>query len=325
MDAVSIYERFPNEGAVIDAMIEARFGGPHPYCVHCGESNVERIDDRLFRCRPCQKKFSVLKGTIFERTKVDLRKWLYALLKISANGRKGISSCELARDISVRQATAWKMLTKIREAMKRANSEVEALRNIVEVDEVFIGGKPRRLNSKWVTEKPKPKTPVVTFVERPAVGRPGRARVFVPQPDHKGRRLTAPTMTDAVLQHVDTLAEVHTDEAPHYHELKSKGFLHETVLHNRRYVGEFGHNHINSAESFHAIVKRAHRGIYHQYAPGNVAAYMEECAYRWNRREEKPTFEALVELAVRGPGEEPKRKREPWPPPMGEDGQMELF
>ena len=86
MDAISIYDRFPSEGAAIDALIESRYGGPHPHCHHCGENNVERINDRKFRCRSCQKKFSVFTNTIFYRTKVDIRKWFYALIKISYNG-----------------------------------------------------------------------------------------------------------------------------------------------------------------------------------------------------------------------------------------------
>ena len=147
----------------------------------------------------------------------------------------------------------------------------------------------------------------------------------IPQPDHKGRRLTAPQVTETILNHVDTMAEVHTDEAPHYHELRGIGYLHETVNHSRRYVGQFGHNHINTAESFHSLPKRMHFGVYHQFGREYVGAYMEEAAYRWNTRRERPTFEWLVKLAGRGPREPERRNREVWPPPMGESTQMELF
>ena len=94
-------------------------------------------------------------------------------------------------------------------------------------------------------------------------------------------------------------------------------------MHNKRYVDAFGHNHINSAESFHAILKRGHYGVHHQYAPSNVILYAEEAAFRWNRRREKAGFGLFMELALAGRREK-RVQPEPWPPRMDEDMQRRL-
>jgi transposase-like protein len=328
MDVVTIYDQFPTEQAFIEHFIELRFGSVDPACLHCGSVNVQRETDRKFRCRDCRRKFSVLSGTLFERTKIDLRKWYYALIKATTNARKGISSHELGRDLNIRQATAWKMLTKIREAMKKANGLEEKLALIVECDETFVGGKPRKANCKWINLKESVKTPVVVMTERPAEDRPGKSKVFVPDPDHKGRRLTQPVMTDLIEENVDIdRSEIHTDQSPLYAELKSRGVLHESVPHYRHYVDPSGHVHCNTSESFNALVKRSHYGIHHKYAPENVHLYAEETSYRWNHRYELHRgMDRVMELAMVNE-RRTARKSEQWPPAMnaGDDGQLLLF
>ena len=336
MDIIQIFDRFPSETAFIEAYILGRYGDTMPACSRCGEFNCERLTPRLFRCRPCQRKFSVFKNTLLERARMDLRKYFYALVKLSSHGRKGISSCELARDMGITQKTAWKLLTKIRKAMARQNDTIGELSQIIEIDEVFIGGRPRKANCKWINATESPKMPVVTIVERPADGRPGRVKSIIPEPDHKGRRLTQPKMTDLIEEQVDMgRSEIHTDEAQIYKELESRGAIHNTVLHAKRYVDAMGHVHINTAESFHALPKRMHIGVYHKFGKESrhIQPYMDEAAYRWNhRREKKETlFTRILELILFGgrdqDGGSSADPGDSWPPPMGplSYGQQELF
>jgi len=323
MNVRELQERFPSDGAFIDFWIESRFGGDVP-CRHCGSIAVTRIDVKKFRCRDCGRKFSILKGTIFENTKQPIYNWLYALAKVTENARKGISSHELARDLGIQQATAWNMLHKIRLAMADANESMEKLAFIVEADECFIGGKPRKFNCKWKHGGEKPKVPVMVMVERPADSRPGRARAIVPKQDHRGRRPTQSKTTEMILDNVDIgRSEVHTDESHLYKELDRFGILHESVLHQKRYVDRTGHIHINTSESFHAILKRMHNGVYHKMK--RVGEYADEAAYRWSHRRDEPLFalDRILRLAtVNGK----RKKPEQWPPKMEQDdGQLMLF
>ena len=122
-------------------------------------------------------------------------------------------------------------------------------------------------------------------------------------------------------------SEIHTDESPLYKELESRGHIHNSVLHNKRYVDAMGHVHINTAESSHAILKRMHYGTYHKM--DRVQEYADENAYRWGHRRENGTaFALLLELVgAGGPVKpEPVSESEPYPPPMSglDYGQMDL-
>lgn len=110
-------------------------------CPFCQSSNVYRFSDgKRFKCadKTCNKKFTVIVGSIYENSKIPLQKWFLAMYMIE-NHKKGISSCQLSRDIGVTQKSAWFMLHRIREMMR--NKDYSKLDNIVEIDEVYIGGK----------------------------------------------------------------------------------------------------------------------------------------------------------------------------------------
>ena len=115
--------------------------------------------------------FSPFTNTIFEKSRTDLRKWFYAI-PLLLNDKKGISGCQLQREIGVTYKTAWRMLRLIREAMGN-NDMSKTFGCLVEVDKTYIGGKPRKGNVQFdtngnVVAKPKSKrgrgtnkTPVV--------------------------------------------------------------------------------------------------------------------------------------------------------------------
>ena len=108
-----------------------------PKCPVCGWG--ERITARkegFYRCNQCKEDFTVRTGTIFERSHIPLHKWLYAMYLL-LTARKGISSLQLSKEIGIRQASAWFMLHRIREA---CGSDMDKLRGIVEIDETYVGG-----------------------------------------------------------------------------------------------------------------------------------------------------------------------------------------
>jgi transposase-like protein len=107
-------------------------------CPACGDA--KRITPRksgFYRCNACKQDFTVRTGTIFERSHIALDKWLFGMYLLMT-ARKGISSLQLSKELSITQKSAWFMMHRIREA---CGNDFAALNGIVEVDEAYIGGK----------------------------------------------------------------------------------------------------------------------------------------------------------------------------------------
>lgn len=112
--AMTMY--FNNEATCRQAIIETRWGvgdEQDVICPYCGEHHCATRKDGRFRCNKCKRNFSCRVGTIFEDSNLSLVKWFIAMYLISSH-KKGVSSCQLARDIKVTQTTAWYMLHKVR-------------------------------------------------------------------------------------------------------------------------------------------------------------------------------------------------------------------
>lgn len=110
-----LFEMFPS-AETARVYFETKRWPNGPVCPACGEA--ERIYHKgggLYRCNVDLSVFSVRTGTIFEKSKVPLHKWLYAMYLL-VTSRKGISSLQLAKQIGTTQKTAWFMLQRLREA-----------------------------------------------------------------------------------------------------------------------------------------------------------------------------------------------------------------
>ena len=147
MNLIAVFQRFPDHEACIEHLERVRWNYT-PKCPHCEAENVARKADGYrqgrWNCHACKSSFNVLSGTIFQKTKIDLQKWFLAI-SIILNAKKGVSSHQLSRDIDVTQPTAWYMGMRIRKAM---TSDHSLLSGIVEADEAYIGGKPRKRNRR---------------------------------------------------------------------------------------------------------------------------------------------------------------------------------
>ena len=165
MNIVSIYERFPTEDSCLAHIEQVRWKG-RVACPYCTSDRVTRAKSgKRHHCNACNTSFSVTVNTIFHHTHLPLQKWFLALSLI-LNARKGISARQLARDLGVNRNTAWYLGMRIRRAMIDS-TERELLTGIIETDETYIGGKPRKGSGQ-----PRPrgrgtkKHPVVGIIER---------------------------------------------------------------------------------------------------------------------------------------------------------------
>lgn len=148
MNCFEFTKRFPNENAAIDFIVDTRYKDGY-VCPRCGSIHKgiyhQNYDHRKLYCNNCKHEFSALKGTIFENTHLDLRMWLYAI-NLVLIARKGISALQLQRELGIGSyPSAWRMLHQIRKAMEKEEYK-ETFEAIVEIDETYVGGKPRKRN-----------------------------------------------------------------------------------------------------------------------------------------------------------------------------------
>ena len=233
----------------------------------------------------CKTSFSVTVGTIFHHTHLPLQKWFLAL-SLVLNAKKNISARQLARDLQVNKNTGWRMGMQIRNAMLEIEQR-NLLQGIVEADETFIGGKPRKSGGGGPNKRGRgtKKTPVVGMVERG-----GRVKASaVTKHD-----LTAKRLSVLVRGNVDiTNATLITDEYLGY-RLVHQFMPHETINHSKWYVD--GDIHTNTIESFWAILKRGIVGQYHKVSPRYLPSYITEFSYRYNYRKADPA--ALFDMTL---------------------------
>ena len=214
-------------------------------------------------------------------------------MSLMLNARKGASSCQIARDLGMRQPTVWSMMLRIRKAMK--GSQADLLNGIVEMDETYIGGKPRKRNNDKDDNGNMPiikrgrgtkKECVVGMIERG-----GKVKTIIQ------KRLKFIDLRDIVKNNVDISKTVlMTDDFKGY--IPFKGLMpHHTVNHSaKQYV--VGDIHTNTIESFWAIVKRGMMGQFHWVSKKYLEKYMDEFCWRFNNKENPAMFSNLISNCV---------------------------
>jgi transposase-like protein len=299
----TLSDLFTNEEAA-RAFIEARVWPNGPVCPHCGGTEPYTLTPKLeskspvrkgvYKCKACRKQFTVRIGTIFEDSKIPFCKWLITL-HLMTSSKKGISSLQISRELGITVKSAWFMTHRIREAM-RQNGPRDPFTGITEVDETYVGGKPRPRaggpvrpklgpkDSQWAARAKSPsgsgrgtkKTAVMVLVERD-----GRARAFPVE------NVTAKTLKNEIAVNVAKEAIVMTDEFQSYHGVRDAG-QHRTVKHSAYEYSRIdpdGVNvHTNTAESFFCLLKRGHYGTFHQISKKHLHRYCNEFCFRWDYR-----------------------------------------
>jgi len=289
MNIIQVYKQFPTQKSCIEHLEKARWNN-QPVCPYCGSVQVTAMPKELrHHCNACKTSFSVTVGTIFHKTKMDLQKWFLAV-SIILNAKKGISARQLARDLEVNRNTAWYMGMRIRKAMTQFKDQT-MLQGIVEMDETYIGGKPRKGNNDNGTPNKRgrgtKKIPVVGMAERG-----GMVKASV----SKKSDLNANKLSSLVRRHIDTSNTIlMTDEYRGY--LRMSSFIdHRTINHQQWYVD--GEIHTNTIESFWAILKRGIIGQYHKVSLHHLPKYIDEFCYRHNNRKNEDVFNKTISRAL---------------------------
>jgi transposase-like protein len=254
-------------------------------CPVCGsDQNSFLKTRRIWKCKGCQKQFSVKLGTIFEDSPIGLDKWLPAIWLL-VNAKNGISSYELHRALGVTQKTAWFMLHRIRLAMQ--SKTFNKFKGDVEVDESFIGGLARFMHKgarKTANQRaPVPsKTAVMGLLERHGHDPldKGASQVIARVVRTTRRR----DLWEQVHEHVEPGSEVFTDAHPSYRGLESR-YVHQVIDHAESYAK--GKVHTNGLENFWSLLKRGIKGTYVNVEPFHLFRYLDEQVFRFNNRKTK--------------------------------------
>ena len=278
---IALVDFFNTEDKCKQAIAQERWGDGEAVCPYCGCTHTYMTKEGRYICKECAKHFSVTVGTIFENTKVSLRKWFMAMYLVSST-KKGVSSHQLSRDLAVTQKTAWFMLHKIRGLYGQSDSV--SLNGEVEMDEMYLGGREANKHESKRTEgtqgrSTKTKTPIFGMLQRD-----GKV-VAMKVEDTKGA-----TLMPIVSQFVESGSTTYTDEASIYNKLGENGYEHVFVNHSQREFVRCKDIHTNGIEGFWAHFKRVVFSTYHMVSKDYLQRYIDEQAYRWNTRDEKSSY-----------------------------------
>jgi transposase-like protein len=264
--------------------LEAQRWPNGPICTHCGSDDVTALNGKahrpgVYQCNACREQFTVTTGSVMERSKIPLNKWLLAM-HLMASSKKGYSAHQLHRTLGVTYQTAWFLAHRIREAMQETDAgPIGGSGKIVEVDETYIGRREnphpsaqRKGRPYLKRKKPFDKRSVVALVERG-----GQVRTF--HVEHA----TAANIREVMVRNIRRDSMLHTDESRLYTETGKEFAGHETVKHS---AGEYvrGIVHTNTVENVFSVFKRGMKGVYQHCGEAHLHRYLAEFAFRYNNR-----------------------------------------
>jgi transposase-like protein len=250
-------------------------------CPQCDSDKVRYYQvEKRYVCNDCKKKFSVANGTMFEHTRYPLTDW-FKVITLMLNAKQGVSAKNIMSNMDCSYKTAWYLAMRVRCAMIEQDIE---LQNIVEFDESYYGGKPRKFNKN--SEKNQANLSNITNKRGRGTGKQAVAGVV--ERDGKiilqvAERLTSKFLLGMLQSHVKTNnAIVMTDEFKSYNKF-DEFVQHLTINHSKKQFSN-GIVHVNTIEGFWAILKNSLRGNYIAISKKYLPFYLVQAQYIYNRR-----------------------------------------
>jgi transposase-like protein len=277
MNVEQLRSVFPDE-ASCRAFFEAVIWPDGPVCPHCHSRKAWRLTSAsarpgLLECSACHRQFTVTTRTPFHSTKLSLWIWVQVMYSLVCSS-KGASSVAIATWVGVSQKTSWKMLHALRALMDVHQNILPMLHGVVELDEKYLGGKPRfQQGVKHKRGHGTAKACIATAVERQGAVK-----------THLVANNAVVDLKPFVTSTVAPSAHLMSDEH-HAYQVIGRGFAaHDSVRHGQKEFAR-GVIHSNTAESFHATLERAKQGVYHWMSKQHLPLYTAEAAFHWNQRE----------------------------------------
>ena len=278
--------------------LEARVWPNSPVCPKCGvvgdATLMQGKSHRpgLYQCNACRQPFTVTVGTLYERSKIPLHKWLAATHLMMAS-KKEMSALEIGRLLGFSKKTAWFVCHRIRESLRETNlTPLGGEGKFVEADETYVGGKEK---NKHVGKR-----------KRENIGGIGKEAVFA-LVERGGRvrsqqvpSVSAKTLRPIMVEQVNKATALMTDDAGQYRHMHKDFARHEVVNHGiLEYVR--GDAHTNTIEGYFSILKRGITGTYHHVSAQHLKRYLAEFDFRYNERESLGVSDAQrMEKSIKG-------------------------
>ena len=275
-----------DEAAAVEFMERQRWADC-PACPRCGDTDVYQMMSNdggrqanfRWRCRGCRQQYTVRTGSVMEDSAIPVRHWCLAYWMACAS-KKGMSAKQIQRLTGLSYKSALFLMHRVRFAMVETGGA--PLTGTVEVDETYVGGKPRKANRVEDRVPAKrgrgtKKQPVVAMVQR---GGKVRTRVVA--------NVTIHNLREAMQQCVHPSACIVTDELNVYPAAARDFADHRTVSHGS---GEYAYTDTdgfdvatNHVKGFFSLVKRSIYGVYHNVSREHLHRYVTEREFVYNTR-----------------------------------------
>src|ERR1700733_1990420 len=291
-----------SDEAAARAWFEAARWPNGPVCPHCKWTKHYRSKKvGVYRCADmtCRKDFTVMTGTVMERSHAKLTHWALAF-HLAASGKKGFSAHQLHRELGCQYNTAWFLHHRVMEAMRRGGLDLPPMGGEgqrVEADETYFANLPE-------AKRPKFKTTGRPFSKDPRGGAQRRKRAIIALVERGGEVRSfhvpgahADSVIEIVRNNIARETRLHTDESKLYHQVGKEFAAHETVKHADKEYAR-GDVSTNTVEGYFSIFKRGMRGVYQHCKEKHLHRYLAEFDFRYNTR--KITDMERTIAAVRG-------------------------
>jgi transposase-like protein len=281
-------QMFPDDAACLEWLRQYLYPDGI-FCKLCGKVRTHhRVQSRpSYSCDVCGHHVHPTADTIFHKSSTSLKTWFHAIY-LMASTRCGISAKQIERETGVTYKTAWRMFNKIRSLL---SEDIRLEGSTVEMDETYVGGaeKNKHFSKRGgISGRPSnlEKQTVFGMVER------GGRVVAHLTPDAKAKSLLP-----VVHEYVMPSSTIYTDEWVSYDKLANatNGYVHKRISHSQK-VYVMGDVHTNTIEGFWSLIKRGIGGVYHTVSRKHLQSYLDEYAFRYNRRNDtQPMFTSMLE------------------------------